>query len=79
MKCEEFLQRICDELGENLDSEVCAEIKAHLEECADCREHVNSMRSTVDLFRCIEDRNVPRSIHERLLKMLNVEDPDIDD
>ena len=74
MKCEEFLQRLCDELGENIDSAVCAEIKAHLEECADCREQIASIRQTVDLFRCIEDKNVPRSVHERLVKMLNVDD-----
>jgi len=74
MKCDEFLQRLCDELGENLESDTCADIKAHLDECADCREQINSMRNTVDLFRCIEDKNVPRAIHERLLKILNVED-----
>jgi len=74
MNCEELLSRICDELGEDIDSKVCLEIKAHLEKCADCREQVDSVRSTINLFRCIKDETVPLSVHERLIKMLNVED-----
>ena len=72
MKCEEFLQRLCDELGENIDSEVCTEIRNHLENCVDCQEQIQSVRQTVSLFRCIKDKKVPQSVHERLVKMLNV-------
>jgi hypothetical protein len=71
--CEKLLKQVCDDLAENINSELCAELKAHMEGCEDCRNQVESMRGTVNLFRCLEEKNVPRDIHERLLKMLNVE------
>ena len=73
MNCDEILNKICDELGEDINSDMCAEIRAHLKECSECREQVTSVRQTVDLFRCLKDKDVPGSVHERLIKMLNVE------
>ncbi|MBN1464432.1 hypothetical protein JXA02_01635 [candidate division KSB1 bacterium] len=72
--CEKMLQQVCDELAEDINSELCEKLKKHLENCQDCREQVESMRSTVNLFQCLKDKKVPRDIHERLLKLLNVED-----
>jgi len=72
MDCEQVLKQICDDLAENIDSEVCAVIKKHLRKCDACQQQIKSMRNTVNLFRCLDEKEVPRQIHERLVKLLNV-------
>ncbi len=72
--CEELLKRVCDDLSENINSNLCQQLRDHLDECDDCRNQVESMRETVALYQCLKDKKVPKDIHERLVKMLNVED-----
>ncbi len=72
--CEKLLKRVCDDLSENINSDLCQQLRNHLEECEDCRNQVETMRETVSLYQCLKEKKVPRDIHERLLKMLNVED-----
>ena len=74
MDCENLLNQICDELAEDINSEVCESIRQHLESCEVCRTQVTSMQKAVLLFRCLEDKNVPPATHQRLLKLLNVMD-----
>jgi hypothetical protein len=74
MDCENLLNQICDELAEDINSEVCETIRLHLESCEACRTQVTSMKKAVLLFRCLEDKNVPPDTHKRLLKLLNVAD-----
>jgi len=71
--CEEIAKRLCEELSEDVDSEVCEEMRKHLEECEDCRNEVQSVRETVHLFQCIKGKPIPKDIHERLLTILNLE------
>lgn len=72
--CESVLQRLCDELAEDIDSELCAELKMHLEECEECRTQLESMRTLVHLFRCLSEKEVPKAVHDRLLTLLNVQE-----
>jgi len=72
--CEKLLKRLCDDMAENVNSELCADLKEHLETCEDCRNQVESVRGTVNLYHCLKEKRVPRDIHERLFKLLNVED-----
>ncbi len=72
MDCDQVLQQICDDLAENINSEVCAAIKKHLRTCDACRQQIKSMRNTVNMFRCLDEKEVPSQIHERLVKVLNV-------
>ncbi len=72
--CEKLLKQVCDDLSENINSELCAQLKAHLEDCEECRNQVESMKGTVNLYQCLKEKKVPQDIHERLFKMLNVED-----
>ena len=72
--CEELLKRVCDDLSENINSDLCQKLRDHLQDCDDCRNQVETMRETVSLYQCLKEKKVPRDIHERLLKMLNVED-----
>lgn len=81
MKCTKILEKICDELGENLDSPKCAEVKKHLAECPECCAHVDSLRKTVFLYRCAMkdcDCDVPEEVDNRLWKVLNLCKPETD-
>ena len=74
MECEKILQKICDDLAEDINSPVCQSIRNHLEGCPDCQQNLNSMRNTIQLFRCLEEREIPENIHQRLIKVLNIPD-----
>lgn len=74
--CEKLLKQVCDDLAEEVNSELCTELKKHLENCEDCRNQVESMRGTVTLYQCLKEKKVPQDIHQRLLKLLNVQDAD---
>lgn len=72
--CEKLFKKICDDLAEDINSALCQKLKNHIKECKTCRDQLQSMRDTVNLFRCLEEKNVPVDIHQRLYKMLNVEE-----
>ncbi|HPG37838.1 MAG TPA: zf-HC2 domain-containing protein [bacterium] len=72
MDCEDFINRLCDDLAEDINSEVCEQIKRHLETCSDCRTQLAAMKNTVNLFKCMGEIQVPIAVHERLITMLNV-------
>lgn len=72
MPCPEMLHRICTELKEDIDSEVCQEVKQHLDTCPDCRAYVDSLKKTVYLYRQISDQNVPHEVQNRLIEALKL-------
>ena len=73
--CNKIIERVCGDLAEDINSPLCSELKAHLEECDQCMQKIETMRGAVNLFQCLEKRQVPVEIHERLAKLLNVELP----
>lgn len=50
-ECNENWQELCNYLEEDFDSTICQDLKDHLETCPDCRENVESIRNTVDIFK----------------------------
>ncbi len=72
MECDEILNQLCEALAEDINSEVCEKIKRHLETCSDCRNQLSSMKNTVNLFKCMQEIQVPAAVHERLVTLLNV-------
>jgi hypothetical protein len=79
MECEKLLQEICNELAENMDSEVCERLRKHLESCSDCQQQLTAMRNTVKLFNCLKAEDVPQQIHHRLAVLLNMDPSNIQD
>ena len=73
--CDKIIDRACKDLAEDVNSPLCTELKTHLEECNQCREQIETMRGAVNLFQCLEARQVPIEVHQRLAKLLNVELP----
>lgn len=77
MKCIHALERICDELGENIDNPMCLELQAHLKDCPNCCALVDSMKKTIYLYRqVITETEVPQEVDTRLWKVLNLVRPE---
>ena len=74
MECEKFLRQVCEDLAEDINSDFCESLRQHLEECEDCQVEVTAMRKAVNLYQCLDEQKVPFEIHQRLLKLLNVQD-----
>jgi hypothetical protein len=72
MTCEQALQEICADLSENIDSEVCDQLRRHLQECPNCSQQLSAIRTTVHLYHCLWEQEVPQAIHQRLALMLNL-------
>jgi hypothetical protein len=69
-RCKEILRRICAEAGKKETSPFCREVARHLEGCPACRAQAETLRGTLELYRCLESEKVPgelaRQIRERL-------------
>jgi len=74
MACDKILKQVCDDLAEDVNSEFCESLKNHLEECENCRTEIGAMKNAVNLYKCLEQKKVPKEIHGRLVNLLNVED-----
>jgi len=77
MECLKTLDQICEELGENIDSPLCQEVKEHLNVCPKCCAYVDSIKKTVYLYRQWIDEDVPQDVDSRLWKVLNLDKPPI--
>ena len=72
MDCIKNIEEICSQLGEDLDSEKCKEIKAHLNDCPDCCAYVDTITKTVKIYKDLPDKEVPDEVHKRLWKVLKL-------
>ena len=69
--CKIVMDHICENLGEDLNSEKCIAIKNHLDECDDCKNYFNSVEQTIEFYRKY-NINLPGDAHERLLNALGL-------
>ena len=69
--CKVVMDHICENLGEELNSEKCNAIKNHLDECDDCKNYFNSVEQTIEFYRKY-NINLPGEAHERLLNVLGL-------
>lgn len=72
-ECRDVMAHICDNLGEELNSEKCVLIKAHLENCDNCQHYFNSIETTIEFYK---KYNVNLSVegHERLIEFLGLKE-----
>ncbi len=73
IECKEAMNYVCQSLGEDLNSEKCVTIKAHLEECVDCKNYFKSVEITIDCYRKY-NVEIPEDAHNRLMKFLDLEE-----
>lgn len=71
---DEYKRTVCEQLGEDLDEELCAEVAQHLEDCPDCRAQIDTITQTVKIYRRTHPApdQPPSAVQERLYKVLNI-------
>jgi len=70
--CIEVMAHICDNLGEELNSPKCLEIKGHLQNCEHCRNYFTSIESTIEFYKKY-NVTVSEEAHNRLLDCLGLD------
>jgi predicted anti-sigma-YlaC factor YlaD len=68
--CSKLKDVLPDYLDRTLREQVCSEIKAHLEDCEDCRIYVETIETTIVLYKHCPDRDVPEEIRIDLRRSL---------
>lgn len=71
--CKDVMAHICDNLGEELNSEKCISIKAHLENCENCQYYFNSVETTIEFYKKY-NVNLSDEGHERLIEFLGLKE-----
>lgn len=69
--CKLVMNHICENLGEDLNSEKCIEIKNHLDKCPECKNYFSSIEQTIEFYRKY-NINLPEDAHQRLLDVLGL-------
>ena len=70
MKCLDVYLHVCEDLDQRLGTRRCREIRKHLEACPDCRAYLESLKSTVAVYRAIPAPRLSRAAHVRMLGAL---------
>ena len=71
--CKEVMAHICDNLGEELNSPTCISIKAHLEDCDNCKHYFNTVEATIDFYKRY-NVNLSQEGHNRLIDFLGLKE-----
>jgi anti-sigma factor (TIGR02949 family) len=76
--CNKVFQHICENLDHELDSPECAAVRAHLESCPDCQEHLQKMKEIIRLYQQYPVPEPDQGFRTKLFDILHIE-PDSED
>lgn len=68
--CMKHMDHISEFLDGELDEAACEEIRAHLRDCPECRECVESLKRAVDFLRRLPREEIPADMKLRLRESL---------
>lgn len=71
--CKDVMIHICDNLGEELNSPMCIEIKAHLENCENCQHFFKSIEDTIQFYKKY-NFEITEDVHKRLIQFLGLKE-----
>ena len=71
INCKDVMNHICENLGEELNSPRCTEIKTHLDNCNGCREYFKSVDTTIQFYKNYNVKISPDA-HNRLMDFLDL-------
>ncbi len=71
--CAQLQAQLPDYLDGEARAEICRAIEAHLADCDDCRIVVDTLKKTITLYRAAPRDAVPREVHARLVRVLNLD------
>jgi len=73
LNCKDVMAHICDNLGEELNSPKCVEIKNHIENCDNCKNYFNSVETTIQFYKKY-NVSVSEDAHNRLVEALGLKE-----
>ena len=68
--CKKYFERISEYLDGELDDRTCKEIEAHLKNCPECLECLNSLKKSIRLCKKAGHEEMPPDMRERLRSRL---------
>ena len=72
--CLELSAHLPDYLDGEAKEAVCRSIEEHLASCEDCRIVIDTLKKTITLYRAAPVENVPTDVHNRLVRVLNLDE-----
>ena len=66
MNCTDFLAKLTDFFDDNIEHDLLAEVKEHLDHCHHCEVVVDTTRHTIDIYRGNDVYEFPEELSERL-------------
>ncbi len=73
MRCQEIFAALSDYIDGDLEGDVCAQVKAHLHRCPECRQVVDTLCETVTLYQRYGQAELPAGVRARLYAVLERE------
>lgn len=70
ISCEEVVERLCDYLHREMDSNTSAEIERHLERCHDCFSRAEFERKLRELIARSGRQESPERLRRRIREMI---------
>lgn len=71
LSCQEVLDQLSDYLDDDARAELVQQVDVHLHECSHCQVEVDTLRRTVQIYRCDEKVALPTSLSEKLQRALD--------
>lgn len=71
-KCRELFASLSEYIDNDLNDTNCEEIKKHIDACKCCSTCLETLKKTIELCGCIEDRPVPGALSEKLRKLARI-------
>jgi hypothetical protein len=67
-----IFRHICENLDQDMNSPACREIRKHMDGCPECFDYLNSLKTTVALYRNYPAPPLSQASRKRLLSLLRV-------
>jgi anti-sigma factor RsiW len=68
--CKDFLRELGDYLDETTDLALKKELEKHINECPSCWVVFDTTKKTIQVYKGLEAKPLPNTVHERLMKAL---------
>jgi predicted anti-sigma-YlaC factor YlaD len=73
-RCQALQAQLPDYLDGEAKDAICRAVEEHLASCDDCRVVVDTLKKTITLYRNAPRADVPADAHERLVRVLHLDE-----
>jgi predicted anti-sigma-YlaC factor YlaD len=70
--CDDLFEGLKDYLDGTAKEEICKALEAHMEECPNCKIHVNTLKGTIEIYQALGGKKMPEDARQRLHKALKI-------